>query len=296
MTPAPTGNAGLHVRYEKAGLILDALPVPFNADAVIVEANVRLPKKTPRVKADFTLRWSAGRTGHRGRTAGGAKTPKKPMRVNNITAAERGLAVADRTHSRRSNVGETSRCRFSACWASSMASRSRCRRSASRWARARSRVRRSWAHKRKSVVAAAVFARACLLASVNDLNLRVQMKRRKSDDVQTMRIALTPEQMSRRRAGIVTVTSCRKAHRHRLVRNIIGGSRRRCVHVNRFRTISKKTLMRSLRVTSGALSDSRRPTARFADRARLPMRQWRTEVERDRAFDAQIASLCSAGS
>jgi hypothetical protein len=47
---------GLHVRYEKAGLILDSLPIPWNADALIVEANVRLPANEPRVKQDFTLR------------------------------------------------------------------------------------------------------------------------------------------------------------------------------------------------------------------------------------------------
>jgi hypothetical protein len=55
-TSTAGGSAGLHVRYEKAGLILDALPIPWNADAVIVEANVRLPKGSPRDKQDFTLR------------------------------------------------------------------------------------------------------------------------------------------------------------------------------------------------------------------------------------------------
>src|SRR5262245_30725493 len=52
------GNAGLHVRYEKAGLILDLLPVPLNADAVIIEATVRLAAKAPRDKHDFTLQWA----------------------------------------------------------------------------------------------------------------------------------------------------------------------------------------------------------------------------------------------
>jgi hypothetical protein len=59
-------GGGLHVRYEKAGLILDALPIPQNADAVIVEAIVRLPAKSPCEKQDFILcgttpdvRWSA---------------------------------------------------------------------------------------------------------------------------------------------------------------------------------------------------------------------------------------------
>ena len=58
-TSNAAGSAGLHVRYEKAGLILDSLPIPWNADAVIVEANVRLPKGAAREKQDFTLRTSA---------------------------------------------------------------------------------------------------------------------------------------------------------------------------------------------------------------------------------------------
>ena len=53
--PSPNGNAGLHVRWEKAGLVLDALPIPWNADAVLVEANVRLPRGNTE-KTDFALR------------------------------------------------------------------------------------------------------------------------------------------------------------------------------------------------------------------------------------------------
>lgn len=55
MSLPPSNNTGLHVRYEIAGLILDALPIPWNADAVIVEANVRLPAQASRDKQDFTL-------------------------------------------------------------------------------------------------------------------------------------------------------------------------------------------------------------------------------------------------
>src|SRR4051812_35163201 len=74
------GQAGLHVRYEKAGLILDALPIPFNADAVIVEANVRLPKGPPRAKQDFTLRWSADEPSVPAELLM-PETPRTPMRV-----------------------------------------------------------------------------------------------------------------------------------------------------------------------------------------------------------------------
>src|SRR5262245_16943933 len=60
MALSSSANAGLRVRYEKAGLILDALPIPWNADAAIVEANVRLPAISERKKEDFTLQFSTG--------------------------------------------------------------------------------------------------------------------------------------------------------------------------------------------------------------------------------------------
>ena len=51
----PHGQA-VHTRYEKAGLTLHEPPVPWNADAVVVEVNLRLPAAARR-KADFTLRF-----------------------------------------------------------------------------------------------------------------------------------------------------------------------------------------------------------------------------------------------
>lgn len=50
----PHGQA-VHTRYEKAGLALYDLPVPWNADAVVVEVLLRLPPAARR-KADFVLR------------------------------------------------------------------------------------------------------------------------------------------------------------------------------------------------------------------------------------------------
>lgn len=58
MTPRTFDASGMHVRYEKAGQILDALPVPWNADAVIVEANVKLPAQSD--KREFTLKLTSG--------------------------------------------------------------------------------------------------------------------------------------------------------------------------------------------------------------------------------------------
>src|SRR2546421_1961409 len=45
----------LHYSYEKAGLTLHDQPVPWNAEAVLVEASLRLPPGCRR-KADFQLR------------------------------------------------------------------------------------------------------------------------------------------------------------------------------------------------------------------------------------------------
>ncbi len=46
----------MHFRYEKAGRIVDDQPIPWNAEAVLVEATVRLPKQQSRRKTDFQLR------------------------------------------------------------------------------------------------------------------------------------------------------------------------------------------------------------------------------------------------
>jgi hypothetical protein len=46
----------LHYSYEKAGLTLHDQPIPWNAEAVLVEALVRLPTNGQRRKGDFQLR------------------------------------------------------------------------------------------------------------------------------------------------------------------------------------------------------------------------------------------------
>jgi hypothetical protein len=46
----------LHFGYEKAGLTIHDQPVPWNAEAVVVEASLRLPSAASRRKVDFLLR------------------------------------------------------------------------------------------------------------------------------------------------------------------------------------------------------------------------------------------------
>jgi hypothetical protein len=49
-------SQALHHSFEKAGLTLDSQPIPWNAEAVLVEALLRLPASTSRRKGDFLLR------------------------------------------------------------------------------------------------------------------------------------------------------------------------------------------------------------------------------------------------
>src|SRR6202049_3168011 len=49
-------SQALHFSYEKSGLKLDNQPIPGNAEAVVVEANVRLSAPAARQKDDFRLR------------------------------------------------------------------------------------------------------------------------------------------------------------------------------------------------------------------------------------------------
>jgi hypothetical protein len=49
----------LHCGYEKAGVVLRDQPIPWSAEAVVVECLLRLPPGVPRRKADFFLRLPA---------------------------------------------------------------------------------------------------------------------------------------------------------------------------------------------------------------------------------------------
>jgi hypothetical protein len=56
MSRIASQTQALHFSYEKAGLVLNDQPIPWNAEAVLVEANLRLPPSASRRKADFVLR------------------------------------------------------------------------------------------------------------------------------------------------------------------------------------------------------------------------------------------------
>src|SRR5260370_39824689 len=49
-------SQALHYSYEKAGLIVHDQPIPWEAEAVLVEASLHLSASQSRRKADFELR------------------------------------------------------------------------------------------------------------------------------------------------------------------------------------------------------------------------------------------------
>ncbi len=48
-------SQAMHFRYEKAGRSVDDQPIPWNAEAVLVQATVRMPRTAARRKNDFQL-------------------------------------------------------------------------------------------------------------------------------------------------------------------------------------------------------------------------------------------------
>lgn len=52
---SPPTPLALHFGYEKAGLTIDNQPIPWNAEAVLVHARVRLASRMRPVRKDFTL-------------------------------------------------------------------------------------------------------------------------------------------------------------------------------------------------------------------------------------------------
>jgi hypothetical protein len=56
MTRTGPQPQALHYSFEKAGLLVHDQPVPWNAEAVVIEALVDLPAGVPRHKPDFMLR------------------------------------------------------------------------------------------------------------------------------------------------------------------------------------------------------------------------------------------------
>jgi hypothetical protein len=265
MTSQTTGNAGLHVRYEKAGLILDALPVPFNADAVIVEANVRLPKKTPRVRSDFTLRWSAEEPGEPAELLV-EQTPRKPMRVFFRVPRPKETSTAI-VHWRDHFLGQIEVPILGMMGIVNGVTIDMPTVSVAFWDQTVA-CQAFLSAQAKAVFVSAVLRSPCLLASANDLTLRVLWNRETTGEIDTFHAVLTAEQMAKRQSLITVRLPKPTAMGYYEISWWIAS---RCLHSQRIRVVSKKKLLQSLRITSARFQLEMKDGTQHAVRT-LPMR------------------------
>jgi hypothetical protein len=234
---------GLHVRYEKAGLILDALPIPWNADAVIVEANIRLPKETPSNKRDFTSRVADGHPITAELIVG--PTKQSPMRVFFRIPVPAQTSIATVYWSEHSlgqvelpiiNQGE-----IDAGITLSMPTVHVVL--GERTVACRSFV----SAQAKSLLASAVVQSASPLAAVLNLGLRVEFTDQHSSQVGSVEVAFTSEQLRQRQAlDTVQIPKPRAVGVYEVAWHL--GSR--CLHRHKIAVVSRKTLVQSLRISA----------------------------------------------
>lgn len=241
----PASNqAGLHVRYEKAGLIFDVLPIPWNADAVIVEANVRLPKGAPRAKQDFTLRWSAEEPGLPAELLL-AETPKTPMRVFFRVRKPKVTSVAS-VHWRDHLLGQAE---VPIIGMREIVNGFTLEAPTVHVALGERAVacQSFVSTQAKSVFASAIVRSPIQLAPAIDLALRVDVQRANGEHVGNTFIQLTPEEMGKRQTVVtVSLPKLRGVGAYEVSWRVAS----RCLHTQKIRTVSKKTLLRSLRIST----------------------------------------------
>jgi hypothetical protein len=243
MTLPTAKNAGLHVRYEKAGLVLDALPIPWNADAVIIEANVRLPKGAPRQKQDFALRLANGQPVPAELIVPGNK--REPIRILFRVPPPPQTCQA-RVFWRDRPLGEAelpivTAAEFAKALALQMPTAHVVL--AGQTAAGRTFV----TTQAKSVFATALLQSATPLAPVIDLDLHVEVHQENGGIVGTAAATFTAEQLRLRQALVsVMLPKLKRIGSYQLSWQL--GSL--CLHAHRLEAISRRTFLRSLRISA----------------------------------------------
>jgi hypothetical protein len=242
--PNAGGLAGLHVRYEKAGLILDALPIPWNADAVIVEANVRLPKESPREKQQFTLRLD-GTAAVAIAELIAAPSKQTPMRVF-FRIPTPSQSITTHVYWREHLLGQVelpiiSQSAFDEGFALDMPTAHVVL--GDRTVACHSFV----AAQAKSLLASAVVHSVAPLAAAMTMGLRVELTNRHGARVDQVDVAFTSEQL-RLRQTLVTVqlTKPRTVGAYEVSWHLAA----RCLHRQKIVVVSRKALLRSLRISA----------------------------------------------
>jgi hypothetical protein len=238
------GPSGLHVRYEKAGLILDSLPIPWNAHVVIVEANVRLPANTPRVKEDFTLRTAVETPPVKAELIAHS-SKQTPMRVFfriPVPAQTCNVQVLWREHSLgHIEVPILSAPAFVEGFSLEMPTMHVAL--GNRTVACQAFVNTQG----KTVFASALVRGPGPLAAALELDLRVQVERSDGRHVGTALVSLTCAQLRARQAlASVLLPRLRTLGAYQISWHI--GSR--CLHTQSLRVVSRKTFLRSLRISA----------------------------------------------
>jgi hypothetical protein len=235
---------GLHVRYEKAGLILDSLPIPWNADAVIVEANVRLPANEPRAKQDFSLRTAVDAPAVSAELIA-QDSNQGPLRVFfrvSVPAQTCTVQVLWREHP----LGQIEVPVISAAafvQGSSLQMPTLHVALGNRTVACQAFVKTQ----AKTVFASALLRGAGPLAAALELDLRVQVQRSDGQHVGTVLVSLTSEQLRARQALVsVLLPRLRTLGTYQVSWHLAA----RCLHTQPLRVVSKKALLRSLRISA----------------------------------------------
>ena len=238
------GQAGLHVRYEKAGLILDALPIPWNADAVIVEANVRLPTGTPPAKHDFTLRLSTDVAPIAAEILG-QQSKNAPVRVFfriPVPLQSCSVQVYWREHSLGNvELPIVAQATFEDGFALEMPT-------VHVMLGGRTVACRAFVTTQaKNLLVSAVVRSAVPLAAALNMGLRVEIHRANGQSVASAVVPFTSEQLRTRQTLVsVQMPKLRTIGTYEVSWYLAD----RCLNKQRIRTVSKKTLLRSLRISA----------------------------------------------
>jgi hypothetical protein len=192
----------LHYRYEKAGLLLENQPIPWNAEAVLVEGRVRFDANQNRHKADFVLRLGTD----------GQRFIPEAMRRDEDDGYHR-LLFRLKVPPRTTTVELLWRTRSLAQMTLPVLSEGDFRRQLSlqmpslhvRLGQRTVACRTYVSTQCDGLVATAVLSSPTSLAPVSDLDLRVEFHSDRGGPAQTLPVQLTSSQLKSRQATITVV-------------------------------------------------------------------------------------------
>jgi hypothetical protein len=256
---------GLHYSYEKAGLVLDGQPIPWSADAVLVEALLaRLPPSAGRSRADFFVRVAGcepvGAESLRREDAGDkcrlffrlpvpAKSTTAELLWRSHVLGQLALPVL--THEEFVQHLALQMPTLSVCLGDQTVA-----------------CQTFVATQCRGLVASAMLAAPTSLAPVADLGLLVEFRNERGGQVQRVPVNLTSSQL-RARQALVTVAP-KKYPRRLGTWQATWMLEDRPLAVQRIRAISKSAFQRSLRISDtrfvtqdakGAVTLTRQPPA-----------------------------------